>query len=115
MSSTASNKSVIDLTSTARVEVQRLLGLPENGGLGLRLGIMGGGCSGLSYALEFTDQRDGDTIVSFDDFQVYLDRKSTIYLSGTTVDHQAGLTGRGFVFHNPMATNTCGCGESFSL
>ena len=115
MSLAAVNKRVIDLTASACAEVERLLGLPENAGKGLRLGIKGGGCSGLSYALEFTEERDGDTIVEFDSFRVFLDRKSTIYLAGTTLDHQAGLTGRGFVFNNPMATNTCGCGESFSL
>jgi iron-sulfur cluster assembly protein len=106
---------VIDLTDAARAEVRRLLALDEHAGLGLRLGIKGGGCSGLTYHLDFTERREGDTVVLFDDFEVYLDRKSTIYLSGTTLDHQSGLTGRGFVFQNPMASNTCGCGESFSL
>lgn len=106
---------VILLTDAARAEVERLLSDGSREGMGLRLGIKGGGCSGLSYMLDFTPQQEGDTVVEFGSFRVFLDRKSTIYLAGTTLDHQAGLTGRGFVFQNPMASNTCGCGESFSL
>ena len=104
---------VVVLTDAAQAEVKRLLA--EEGAAGLRLGIKGGGCSGLVYVLDFTEQEDGDTIVDYDGFQVFLDRKSTIYLSGITLDHQGGLQGKGFVFHNPMASNTCGCGESFSI
>ena len=106
---------IIIMTPAAQSEVCRLLQEPDKIGLGLRLAIKGGGCSGLSYVLDFTEEEEGDTVVSYDGFQVFLDRKSTIYLSGTIVDHQSGLTGRGFVFKNPMASNTCGCGESFSL
>jgi iron-sulfur cluster assembly protein len=105
---------VIELTDSALDEVRRLLAA-EPDGHGLRLAIKGGGCSGLSYVLEFTARRDGDTVVPFGGFNVYLDRKSTIYLAGTVVDYQGGLHGKGFVFKNPMAANTCGCGESFSL
>jgi iron-sulfur cluster assembly protein len=104
---------IITLTETAEVEVRRLI--ESEGQPGLRLGIKGGGCSGLSYLLEFTDQREGDTVIEFGEFKVFLDRKSTIYLRDITLDHQGGLEGRGFVFHNPQASNTCGCGESFSL
>ena len=104
---------VVTLTPAAEAEVRRLI--EEEGKPGLRLGIKGGGCSGLSYRIEFTEQEDGDTVLEFDGFKVFLDRKSTIYLSGVTLDHQGGLDGRGFVFHNPQASNTCGCGESFSL
>jgi len=106
---------VVILTPTAQTEVRRLLEDDDKAGFGLRLGIKGGGCSGLSYVLDFTASEEGDTVVNYDEFEVYLDRKSTIYLSGTILDHQGGLTGRGFVFSNPMASNTCGCGESFSL
>jgi len=110
---TSASEPIINLTDAARSEVRRLI--ESEGQPGLRLGIKGGGCSGLSYQLEFTDQRDGDTIIDFDEFKVFLDRKSTIYLRDITLDHQGGLDGRGFVFHNPQASNTCGCGESFSL
>jgi iron-sulfur cluster assembly protein len=115
MNVTSDNGKLVTLTDSAQAEVRRLLATDEHAGQGLRLGIKGGGCSGLTYVLDFTEQRDGDTIVSFDDFKVYLDRKSTIYLGGIELDHQAGLQGRGFVFNNPHATNTCGCGESFSI
>ena len=104
---------IINLTDTARVEVRRLI--EQEAQPGLRLGIKGGGCSGLSYRLEFTEEREGDTVIDFSDFKVFLDRKSTVYLRDITLDHQGGLDGRGFVFHNPQASNTCGCGESFSL
>lgn len=106
---------VVDLTEAAKTEVRRLLSEEGDPTLGLRLGIKGGGCSGLSYHLDFTPEQDGDTVVDFGDFRVYLDRKSTIYLAGTRLDHEGGLSGKGFVFHNPMASNTCGCGESFSI
>ncbi len=106
---------VVILTDAAQTEVRRLLAEEGREELGLRLGIKGGGCSGLSYHLDFTATEEGDTVVDYGDFHVYLDRKSTIYLAGTTLDHLGGLTGRGFVFKNPMASNTCGCGESFSI
>jgi len=105
---------LISITPKAQDEVKRLL-QDENDDIGLRLGIKGGGCSGLSYILDFTQEEEGDTILSVAGFNVFLDRKSTIYLSGIRLDHQSGLSGRGFVFENPMAANTCGCGESFSL
>ena len=104
---------VVHLTPAAQEEVRRLL--IEEGQPGLRLGIKGGGCSGLSYDLAFTAEQEGDTIIDFEGFKVFLDRKSTIYLSGITLDFQTGLEGRGFVFQNPQASNTCGCGESFTV
>ena len=108
---------VVVLTEAARTEVKRLLADKSADGaeVGLRLAIKGGGCSGLSYHLDFTPEQEGDTVVDLGEFRVFLDRKSTIYLAGTTLDHQGGLSGRGFVFNNPMASNTCGCGESFSI
>lgn len=106
---------VVSLTDAARVEVARLIAEHQEPAIGLRLGIKGGGCSGLSYMLDFTPEREGDTVVPIDGFKVFLDRKSTIYLAGTELDYQGGLQGKGFVFKNPMASNTCGCGESFSL
>lgn len=105
---------LVTLTPAAQAEVKRLVDL-EGEGIGLRLGIKGGGCSGLTYNLEFTAKKEGDTVLDYGEFQVFLDKKSTIYLSGVTLDHQSGLQGRGFVFQNPHASNTCGCGESFSL
>ena len=105
---------LINITDSALNEVRRLL-LAEDPEYGLRLGIKGGGCSGLSYTLEFTEFKDGDTVLDYQGVTVYLDKKSTIYLSGIALDHEGGLSGKGFVFRNPHAANTCGCGESFSL
>ncbi|MBU2503127.1 iron-sulfur cluster assembly accessory protein [bacterium] len=103
------------LTPAAVAEVKRLLAAEAEPGLGLRLGVAGGGCSGLTYKTEFSARRDGDVVVPEDGFEVYLDRKSAIYLRGITLDHQSGLGGKGFQFQNPNATNTCGCGESFAV
>jgi iron-sulfur cluster assembly protein len=112
---TPTGDTVVTLTPSAREEVQRLIQVDGRPGLGLRLGVKGGGCSGFTYKLEFDMKKDGDIVVDYGDCKVYLDRKSTIYLRGITLDHQKGLQGKGFVFHNPNATNTCGCGESFSV
>jgi len=82
---------------------------------GLRLSVMGGGCSGLSYDMGFSEPRPDDSILEYGGFNLLLDPKSTIYLKGIALDFQDGLMGKGFVFANPNATNTCGCGESFSV
>jgi len=111
----ADPKTIIALTENAQVEVRRLIAEQNKPGLGLRLGVKGGGCSGFSYKLEFDQKKEGDIVIPVTDFNVYLDRKSTIYLRGISLDFQTGLQGKGFVFNNPNATNTCGCGESFSV
>ena len=78
--------------------------------------MAGGGCSGLTYELDFTQAEPGDNIMDMEDgFQVFIDPKSLLYLKNMEVDHQGGLQGRGFVFNNPNAQNSCGCGESFSV
>lgn len=82
----------------------------------LRVGVRGGGCSGLQYDLTIdTQKHEGDVEIAKDGVRVLIDVKSQLYLSGTTLDHTTGLKGRGFVFVNPNATGTCGCGESFSV
>jgi len=111
----AEPEAAVTLTDAAQAEVRRLLEAEERSGQGLRLGVAGGGCSGLVYKVEFDGRREGDVVVPCDGFDVLLDRKSTIYLRGVTLDHKAGLAGRGFVFNNPNASNTCGCGESFAV
>lgn len=111
----AEHNQPVTLTEDACSEVRRLLTEEGHEGKGLRLGVSGGGCSGLVYKVEFDEEADGDLVVPFDGFHVYLDRKSTIYLRGVTLDYQKGLSGRGFQFSNPNASNTCGCGESFSV
>jgi iron-sulfur cluster assembly protein len=86
---------------------------PEQGGL--RLGVQGGGCSGLSYNIRFDSQpRERDRIFQFGDVRVFVDPKSFIYLHGMTLDYQETLMQQGFVFVNPQATKSCGCGTSFS-
>ena len=86
---------------------------PEQGGL--RVGIQGGGCSGLSYNIRFdTQPRERDRIFQYDDVRVFVDPKSFIYLHGMILDYQETLMQQGFVFVNPQATKSCGCGTSFS-
>ncbi len=112
---TAVATEAVQLTEGAAAEVRRLIAAEGRQGQGLRLGVAGGGCSGLVYKVEFDMRREGDLVIPQDGFDVLLDRKSAIYLRGVTVDHQSGLGGRGFQFRNPNATNTCGCGESFAV
>ena len=82
----------------------------------LRLGVKGGGCSGLSYVLAFDDQiKEKDIILEKLGVKIAIDQKSMFYLSGTTLDFTDGLNGRGFVFNNPQASRTCGCGSSFGV
>jgi iron-sulfur cluster assembly accessory protein len=82
----------------------------------IRVGVRAGGCSGHSYALAFdTEARDGDAVVFKGDVRFLVDEQSRRVLSGTLLDYTSGLNGQGFVFKNPNATSTCGCGESFSV
>ena len=105
----------VKITPKASEEVTKLVKAENNPEIGLRLAVKGGGCSGLSYDLAFTPTEDGDTIIQHDEFSVFMDAKSMIYLKGMQLDYQDGLQGKGFVFVNPNATSTCGCGESFSI
>jgi iron-sulfur cluster assembly protein len=84
--------------------------------VGLRIGVKGGGCSGLTYSMGFDpESREGDTIMEQDNIKLYVDGKSLFYLMGTELDFTDGLNGKGFVFNNPNAAKTCGCGESFGV
>jgi iron-sulfur cluster assembly protein len=86
---------------------------PEEGGL--RLGVMGGGCSGLSYSIKFdTQPRERDRIYDFDGVRVFVDPKSFLYLHGMTLDYEETLMRQGFNFINPNSSRSCGCGSSFS-
>lgn len=114
-------QTIVKLTDKAVSQVYKLLSAeakdPDN--YGLRLAIKGGGCSGLSYDLQFDEKTEKDFIQDFESadasFKVFIDPKSSIYLKDMTVDFDDGLMGKGFVFINPNASNTCGCGESFSV
>ena len=111
------NIKIVELTESAIKQVSSLLNkeAKDPHTYGLRLAIKGGGCSGLSYNLTFDEIKEKDLIQSQDGFKVFIDPKSAIYLKGMTVDFDDSLTGKGFSFTNPNATNTCGCGESFSV
>ena len=117
---------IVELNEKAIKQVALLLGKEEKdpNNFGLRLAIKGGGCSGLSYDLRFDEKADKDLIQNFEnpesessvkDVNVFIDPKSAIYLKGMNVEFDDGLMGKGFVFRNPNASNTCGCGESFSV
>lgn len=82
----------------------------------VRVGVKSGGCSGLSYDLTFDKgQQETDKVFEDNGIKVIVDKKSFLYLVGTTLEYSGGLNGKGFVFNNPNANRTCGCGESFSL
>lgn len=82
----------------------------------IRVGVEGGGCSGLSYKLEFDNQlKEGDQVFEDKGMKIVVDKKSFLYLVGTELDYSGGLNGKGFVFNNPNASRTCGCGESFAV
>ncbi len=83
---------------------------------GLRLGVRGGGCSGIMYSLGFDSElRERDTVFTIHDVRLVVDRTSLFYLAGTELDYSDGLHGRGFVFNNPNAARTCGCGDAFGV
>ena len=110
------SESLIELTEKAIDHIGQILkqeNQPKN--VWIRFGVIGGGCSGLSYKIEFSEEKENDNILTFGDVKVLIDPKSSIYLKGITIDFSDGLNGKGFVFKNPNATNTCGCGESFSI
>lgn len=107
----------IDITEKAVKQVFRLKeenNIPSD--YALRVGVKGGGCSGLTYQLGFDGEvKDGDTIIEKDGLKLCVDGKSLFYLAGTILDFSDGLNGRGFIFNNPKAAKTCGCGESFGV
>lgn len=106
---------MVTVTPSAIKEVKRLLSEKQEKSLGLRVGVKGGGCSGLSYSLNFDVQHQGDNVYEFEETRVFVDPKSLLYLSGMTLDFSDSLEGRGFKFINPNASKSCGCGESFSV
>ena len=82
----------------------------------VRVGVKSGGCSGLSYELNFdSEKKETDKVFEDNNIKIIVDKKSFLYLVGTTLEYSGGLNGKGFVFNNPNANRTCGCGESFAL
>lgn len=82
---------------------------------GLRVGVEGGGCSGMNYVLGFDQKKDGDQEYNIEGIRVFMHKAHGLYLAGMQIDFQDGLNARGFTFNNPNATSTCGCGSSFSV
>lgn len=105
----------ITLTEKALVEVKNIMqekNVPAE--YGLRIGVQGGGCSGMSYLLGFDKAKEADEVYELDGVNLIMDKKHGMYVMGMEVDFQDGLNARGFVFNNPTAKSTCGCGSSFS-
>ena len=107
---------MINVTESAKIQALRLMEDEGKDGHFIRVDVEGGGCSGLMYQLEL-DNTDKEGDKSFEDngIKIVVDKKSFLYLIGTTLDYSGGLNGKGFVFKNPNADRTCGCGESFSV
>jgi iron-sulfur cluster assembly protein len=106
----------IELTPRAAEKLREIMtsqGIAEGG---LRVGVQGGGCSGLSYNLSLdTEERAGDKVFEIDGLRIFVDMKSYLFVNGTTIDYKdEGLLQRGFTFNNPNSSAACGCGESFS-
>ena len=116
MSTDTTAQPAIILSEVAAREIHRIIEEQEldAGKVRLRVGVKGGGCSGFSYVLDLTEsERDTDEAFEQHGITVICDPKSLLYLNGTTVDFKDEIMGRGFVFQNPNATSTCGCGSSF--
>ncbi len=106
----------VSLTEGAKKEIKKLMSQQElSEEFGLRLGVEGGGCSGMNYILGFDQKKEGDNEYEIDDIKVFMNKAHGLYLVGMEVDFQNGLNARGFVFNNPNATSTCGCGTSFAV
>lgn len=107
---------MITVTENAKNQALRLMQDEGQVNHFIRVGVKGGGCSGLMYELNFDDQiSENDKVLEDNNIRVVVDKKSYLYLVGTELDYSGGLNGKGFVFKNPNANRTCGCGESFSL
>lgn len=111
----ASDEQPILLTPSAVKAVREAIAQEGESGDGLRVSVVGGGCSGYQYNLDFEkESRMGDIELNFEDVKIFIDPISAGYLKGTTIDFVSGLNGTGFKFSNPNAKRTCGCGSSFS-
>ena len=108
---------MITLAPAAAQEVKRLVEKEQRPNLGLRLGVKGGGCSGMTYVLSIDEAipKQYDTVFEQDGIKILIDAKSHLYLDGTTIDFKNSLMGGGFEFHNPLAKKSCGCGTSFTV
>jgi len=106
----------ISLSENAVAHVQDFASDAGKPGANLRVGVKGGGCSGLTYTLDLVyEASENDKVIEENGMKLYVDKKSYIFLAGTTLDYSGGLNGKGFVFNNPNAKTACGCGTSFSV
>ena len=106
----------LELTSHAVVKVKEILGQQTPKPLGLRVAVVGGGCSGFSYQMNFENETNPiDKTFEFDGLKVFVDQASLMYLNGTKIDFVESLEGSGFKFDNPNVKTTCGCGSSFTV
>lgn len=113
----ASNEapSSVSLTDKAVEMVKAAIEQEKLQGHGIRIGVVGGGCSGFQYSMDFENTaKEGDVVVEQGGLKLFIDPMSSMYLQGVTIDYVTGLQGAGFKFHNPNARNTCGCGSSFT-
>ncbi len=108
-------QATIEISENAVKKIQALLAQQEKEAQGLRVKVVGGGCSGLSYKMDLDVLRDGDRVFERDSVKVLVDRKSFIYLRGTELDYADGLMDSGFKLQNPNVKRSCGCGSSFSV
>jgi iron-sulfur cluster assembly accessory protein len=106
---------MVQLTETAVTKVKEILGSQDPKPAGLRIAVVGGGCSGFSYSMAFENTPNMlDKTYKFDDLKVFIDQASLLYLDGAEVDYVETMEGSGFKFNNPNVKSTCGCGSSFS-
>lgn len=107
---------MINISDSARDRLLKILEKDGGSNAFVRVGVESGGCSGLSYKLDFDNtKKEGDELIEDNKIKLLINKKSFLYLVGTTLEFSDGLNGKGFVFNNPNASRTCGCGESFSL
>lgn len=108
-------EALVNFTSGAVEEIKEIIRNKNTEALGLRLGVEGGGCAGLSYTIAFDQKKENDLEYLIEGIPVYMNKAHSLYLSGMEVDYQDGLNARGFTFKNPNAQSTCGCGSSFGV
>ena len=113
---TTQTKTPLTLTDSAAVKVREIMATQDPLPAGLRIGVVGGGCSGFQYSMSFENQAGMmDKVLNFDGLKVFVDATSLMYLNGCVVDYVETLEAAGFKFENPSVKSTCGCGSSFSV
>lgn len=109
------NSKIIDLSPSALIELRRLAAEQADAAKSIRIGVKGGGCSGMTYLLDYQETQPNDLLFDYDGLQIAVAPAHAIYLEGVKLDFGTGLNNRGFIFENPNASETCGCGTSFAV